>query len=353
MSVTLTELPIVQAPLAGAQDAELAIAVAQAGGLGSLPCAMLSVEQIRAQVAVFRAALTAPINLNFFAHQSPARDEAAQARWRASLAPYYAEMGLDPDAPVNAAMRAPFDENFCALVEELKPEVVSFHFGLPSEALRARVRAAGAKIWSSATTVAEARWLESHGVDAVIAQGNEAGGHRGLFLEEDIGGQPGLFALLPQVTSVVRIPVIAAGGVADGRGIAAAFALGASAVQIGTAYLRSPQSKISTAFRAALASARDEDTRLTNLFSGRPARGILNRLMRERGPIGEAPAFPGASAALAPLRAAAEAHGSGDFSPLWSGEAASLAREEDAGEMTRRIWAEAQEVARGMADRLG
>ena len=170
------------------------------------------------------------------------------------LRSYYKELGLDPAAPVNAANRAPFDEAMCALVEELKPEVVSFHFGLPDPAMVKRVKAAGALVMASATIVREAIWLEENGADVIIAQGAEAGGHRGMFLTENIAEQPGTFALVPQVVDAVKVPVIAAGGIADGRGIAAAFALGASGVQIGTAYLRCPESKVIAPARVALAA---------------------------------------------------------------------------------------------------
>ena len=269
-----SDLPIIQAPMANSQGSALAIAVCAAGGLGSLPCASLGLEQARAEMQAIRAATSAPFNVNFFCHVPPEPDELAQTLWRARLSSYYAEHGLDIAAPVKATPRAPFDAAFCALVEEIRPDVVSFHFGLPSEELTARVRASGAKILGCATTVAEALWLERRGVDAIIAQGVEAGGHRGVFLDMDIAAQPGLFALLPQVASAVRLPVIAAGGIADGRGIAASFALGASAVQIGTAYLRTPQALTSRVHREALKSVRDDLTRLTNLFTGRPARGI-------------------------------------------------------------------------------
>ncbi len=335
--------------MANSQGRALAIAVCEAGGLGSLPCAALSLEQARAEMQAIRAATRAPFNVNFFCHVPPEPDELAQTLWRAQLAPYYAEHGLDVAAPVKAAPRAPFDADFCALVEDIRPEVVSFHFGLPCEALMQRVRASGAKILGCATTVAEALWLEKRGVDAIIAQGAEAGGHRGVFLDLDMSAQPGLFALLPQVVSAVRVPVVAAGGVADGRGIAACFALGASAVQIGTAYLRTPQAATSRVHREALKTARDDSTRLTNLFTGRPARGMVNRLMRELGAIHpDAPAFPTAAGALGPLRAAAEALGRDDFSPLWAGEAAGLAREMDAGELTRLLWREALEASHGV-----
>lgn len=345
-----SRLPIVQAPMAGAQGAALAIAVCEAGGLGSLPCAMLTPAQLREQIALVRSRTAAPFNVNFFCHAPPAPDAPAEARWLAALAPYYAEAGVDPASRASGAGREPFDAAMCEVIEETKPAVVSFHFGLPDEALQERVRRTGALILSSATTVAEARWLEARGVDAIIAQGREAGGHRGMFLSTDVDAQPGLFALLPQVVDAVGKPVIAAGAIADGRGIAAAFALGAAAVQIGTAYLRTPQATISSLHRAALARAADDSTRLTNLYSGRPARGIVTRLMRELGPTSPlAPAFPLAAGALAPLRAAHEKLGSGDFSPLWSGEAAALTREEDAGALTRRLWAEAQAIAAALS----
>ncbi len=349
----LSRLPLIQAPMAGAQDGQLAIAVCKAGGLGSLPCAMLSLDQARAQILGIRAATSEPFNVNFFAHVPPRPDPDALARWRDLLSTFYEEFGLDPAAQAPAAQRKPFDDEFCAVVEETRPPVVSFHFGLPSDDLLARVRRAGAQIWSSATSVAEARWLEHRGVDAIIAQGREAGGHRGMFLTEDVEAQPGLFALLPQVAAAVKIPVIAAGGIANGRGVAAAFALGARAAQIGTAFLRTPQANISDIHHAALRNARDDATRLTNLFSGRPARGLVNRLIEVLGPLNRAaPAFPLASAALAPLRAAAESRGSGDFSPLWAGEAASFSREMDAGELTETIWREALEAARGLEPAL-
>jgi nitronate monooxygenase len=305
---------------------------------------MLTSDTAREQIARYRERTKKPLNVNFFCHTPPVPDNAREASWRDRLRPYYVELGLDPNAPINAITRAPFDEAFCALMEETRPEVVSFHFGLPPEALLKRVKAIGSKIISSATTAAEARWLEDRGVDAVIAQGNEAGGHRGIFLSDDVNAdiskQPGTFALVPQVVDAVKVPVIAAGGIADGRGIAAAFALGAAAVQIGTAYLHCPESKISDMHRKALAESADDSTVLTNLITGRPARGIVNRLIRERGPIAEVPPFPLATAAVAPLRVAAEKAGSGDFSPLWSGQAAALGKPVAAAALTRELAAD-------------
>jgi nitronate monooxygenase len=343
------ELPIVQAPVAGAMDWELAAEAAEAGALGSLPCAMLSADQVREQMGKIRARTKKPINLNFFCHTAPELNNAREARWRERLAPYYRELGIDPAAPLPSSNRAAFNASFCDVVEETTPEVVSFHFGLPEPDLVKRVKAAGALILSSATTAAEARWLEARGVDAVIAQGNEAGGHRGIFLTDDTATQAGTFALIPQVVDAVKLPVIAAGAITDARGIAAAFALGAAGVQIGTAYLWCPEARISAPHRAALASARDDGTALTNLMTGRPARGFVNRVMREIGPMSDvAPAFPLAAGALAPLRAKAEAQGSGDFSPMWAGQAASLGRALPAGELTRRLAAEALERMRGL-----
>jgi nitronate monooxygenase len=332
------EHPIVQAPMAGVMDWELVAAVAEAGGLGSLPCAMLSADKVREEAEKIRARTQKPFSLNFFCHQPPLADNAREAAWRDRLAPYYREFGLDPNEPSKAAARKPFDKALCDAVVEIKPKAASFHFGLPEGALLKRVKEAGCVVLASATTVAEARWLEAHGADAVIAQGVEAGGHRGIFLSDDVSTQVGTMALVPQVADAVKLPVIAAGGIADARGIAAAFALGAAGVQIGSAFLYCPEAKISAPHRAALKSARDDGTALTNLLTGRPARGFVTRLMREEGPMSVAvPEFPLAALALAPLRAKAEAEGKGDFSPLWSGEAAALGRELPAGEVVRRL----------------
>ena len=341
------EHPIIQAPMAGAMDWELVAAAAEAGALGSLPCAMLAPEQVRDQVGQIRGRTNKPFNLNFFCHRPPATDGSAEAAWRARLTAYYVELGLDPQAPINAPNRTPFDAAMCDVVVAAGPAVVSFHFGLPDAALLNRVKDAGCLVLSSATTVAEARWLVEHGADAVIAQGYEAGGHRGMFLTEDVAGQVGTFALVPQVVDAVNVPVIAAGGIVDGRGIAAALALGAAGVQIGTAYLFTPEAKISAPHRAALNAARDDGTALTNVMTGRPARGFVNRVMREVGPLSDqAPAFPLAANALAPLRAKAEAQGSGEFSPMWSGQAAALGRELPAGELTHALAAEALDCMR-------
>jgi len=341
------ELPIVQAPMAGAGTSQLAIAVSEAGGLGSLPCGQMTVAQAREAMDTTCRGTSRSININFFCHEAPSLDGDRVAAWRARLAPYYAEHGLDPAAQIPAANRNPFDAEYCTIVEDYKPQVVSFHFGLPDRSLLERVKAAGAKVISSATTVAEARWLEDRGCDAIIAQGLEAGGHRGNFLTHDMATQIGTFVLVPQIADAVHVPVLAAGGIADARGIVAAFALGAAAVQIGTAYLYCPEAHVSALHLQALRNAADDATMITNVFTGRPARGIVNRMMRELGPISSyAPAFPLAAGALAPLRASAERSHSGDFTNLWSGQAARLAREMPAAELTRLLAREALQKLR-------
>jgi nitronate monooxygenase len=343
------EFPIVQAPMAGVQDADIMIGAAQGGALASLPCAMISPDKAREQINIVRQRVAAPLNMNYFCHTAVDADPAREVGWRKRLTSYYQELGLDPDAPNNAANRAPFDAAMCELVEELKPAVVSFHFGLPDPALLARVKAAGCLVIASATIVQEAIWLEQRGVDAVIAQGAEAGGHRGMFLTDDIATQPGLFALLPQVVDAVKVPVIAAGGIGDGRGIAAAFALGAAGVQIGTAYLRCPESKVTGPGRVALAGASDASTVITNVMTGRPARGVINRVMREVGPVSaDAPAFPHAATALGPLKAAAEKLGRSDFTNLWAGQAVGLGTELPAAELTRALAAAALDRMAGL-----
>jgi nitronate monooxygenase len=340
------EHPILLAPMAGAIDAELAIAVANAGGLGALPAGMLNAEQLRAQVTQFRAASPGnPINLNFLAHKIPVPNNAREHAWREKLEPYYHELGIDPAAPVPATNRMPFDSAMCSVVEDLKPEVVSFHYGLPDAELVKRVKSCGSKLICSATTRTEALFLEENGCDAVIVQGLEAGGHRGMFLDDDISTQVGLFALLPLVVDAVKLPVIAAGGIADGRGVVAALALGAAGVQLGTAFLLCHEAKTLPLHRAALRMARDDSTVLTNVFSGRPARALINRAIRELGPISAiAPEFPLAAGAMTPLHAKAQAQGSGDFSPMLAGQAAGLGREIPAGDLMGEIVREAQEL---------
>lgn len=335
------ELPIIQAPMAGVQGSALAIAVSNAGALGSLPCATLSLAQMRTELEAMRAGTNRSYNVNFFCHTPPQPDPAHEARWRAALTPYYEEFGIDPAKIPEGPGRAPFTNEAAALVEEFRPRVVSFHFGLPTAALIQRVKATGAVVLSCATTVEEALWLQANGADAVIAQGFEAGGHRGMFLTEDVSTQVGTFALIPQIAGAVKIPVIAAGGIADAQGVATALSMGAVAAQVGTAYLLCPEATTSAVHRAALKSKGAVHTALTRLFSGRPARGIMNRIMRELGPMSDvAPEFPLATSAIAPLRSKAESAGDGGFSPLWCGQNATGCKEIGAAEMTRLLAAQ-------------
>jgi nitronate monooxygenase len=332
------ELPIIQAPMAGVQGSALAVAVSNAGGLGSLPCALLDPDAMRRELSATRAQTSKPFNVNFFCHAQPETNAEREAGWRAILAPYFAELGIGSGTIVGGPGRMPFDAEAAAVLSEFKPPIVSFHFGLPAPELLAPIRGWGAKILSSATTVEEARWLEARGVDAIIAQGFEAGGHRGLFLSDDLSTQLGTMALVPQIVQTVNLPVIAAGGIADANGVRAAIALGAAGVQVGTAYLLCPEATTSALHRAALKSGSAHLTAVTNVFTGRPARGIVNRIVRELGPINPAaPAFPLASAAVAPLRARAERLGRNDFSALWAGQNTMGCREVPAAILTREL----------------
>jgi nitronate monooxygenase len=293
---------------------------------------------MHAELATMKAQTEKPFNVNFFCHTQPPPDPEREAAWRAALSPYYKELGIDPETIPAVPGRAPFSSDAADVLSRFRPAVVSFHFGLPSAELVARVKSWGSKILASATTVEEALWLEAHGADAIIAQGLEAGGHRGMFLSDDVSTQVGTLALVPQIVRAVALPVIAAGGIADARGVAAALALGAAGVQVGTTYLLCPEATTSPVHRAALKSAASRHTALTRLFTGRPARAIVNRIMRELDSICTAtPAFPLATAAIMPLRAKAERQGSGDFSPLWSGQNASGCKEIPAAELTREL----------------
>jgi nitronate monooxygenase len=331
-------VPIIQAPMAGVQGSALTVAVCNGGGLGSLPCAMLGLDALRKELTAITAQTPVPFNVNFFCHTQPEPSEERERAWQVELAPYFAELGIDPNAIPQGSGRSPFNYEAAEVLGEFKPAVVSFHFGLPSADLLAQVRGWGAKVLSSATTVDEARWLEANGVDAIIAQGIEAGGHRGLFLSGDLNTQVGTLALVPQIVQAVKVPVIAAGGIADPKGIAAAMALGAAGVQVGTAYLLCLEATTSTLHRAALKSEAARVTALTNLFTGRPARSIVNRIIRELGPLNAAaPPFPLAASAIAPLRAKAESAGSSDFSPLWAGQNTTGCKEISATLLTREL----------------
>lgn len=333
-----SRLPIIQAPMAGAQGSPLTIAVCKAGGLGSLPAAMLTAEKLQQELEAIAGATSQPWNVNLFCHTPPEPDPAREAAWREALAPFYAELGIDPADIPSGPVRAPFSHELADVLEPFRPPVVSFHFGLPAPDLLKRVKHWGSTVISSATTVEEARWLEEKGADAVIAQGLEAGGHRGMFLAGDLTSQVGTLALVPQLVNAVRVPVIAAGGIADAAGVAAARALGAAGVQAGTVFLCCPEANTSAVHRKALQSPAARHTALTTIFSGRPARGIVNRVIRELGPLPkEAPEFPLAAAALAPLRAAAESRGSGDFSPLWAGQNVTGCRDRPAAEVVQAL----------------
>jgi nitronate monooxygenase len=329
------EVPVVQAPMAGVQDAELPIAVCNAGGLGSLPAAMLSPTALESELRRITSATYRPFNVNFFCHSEPPYNPAGQAAWLRLLQPYYDELGLSQDPISQHSKRTPFTHEIADVVEPFRPAVVSFHFGLPDRVLLDRVRGWGSKVLGCATTVDEAIWLAARGVDGIIAQGWEAGGHRGMFLSSDVASQVGTFALVAQIRSRVSCPMIAAGGIADSVGVASVMTLGAAAAQIGTAYLLCTEAKTSTVHRAALKREEAPLTALTNLFSGRLARGIVNRLMRDLGYINSTvPEFPWASSALAPLREAAEARSRDDFSPLWAGQNVSGCKETPAAELT-------------------
>jgi nitronate monooxygenase len=337
------ELPIIQAPMAGVQDSALAVAVSNAGGLGSLPCAMLGLDTLRDELATLRAQTEKPFNVNFFCHATPTPSAEREAAWRSTLSKYYEEYQIDTAAIPGGAGRQPFSFEAAEVLAEFEPQVVSFHFGLPSDELLAEVRRWGPTILSSATTVEEAVWLEERGVDAIIAQGLEAGGHRGMFLSDDLTKQLGTFALVSQISKTVKLPVIAAGGIADATGVAAIMSLGAAGAQIGSAYLLCPETKTSAIHRAALKSEAANHTALTNVFTGRPARGIVNRFIRELGPMNTvAPPFPLATSAIAPLRREAEASGSADFSPLWCGQNVTGCKEIPAAQLTTELAAKTQ-----------
>ena len=311
-------LPIIQAPMAGIDTPELAIAVSEAGGLGSLACALSSPDDITSRYAIIRKHTTSPINLNFFCHRQSTDDPILQRKWKGRLQSYYEEFGITDANIKPSTTRAPFDEKFCDVVEDLKPSIVSFHFGLPVPPLLNRVKKAGVVVLSSATTVEEAIWLERNGADAIIAQGAEAGGHRALFLNDDIRNQPMLDDLLPSILKTVQIPVIAAGGITDAKMVNHVLDLGAVAAQIGTAYLFCPEAKVSPLYREALSGT--GETTITNIYSGRPARGIVNRFIKEVGPLSaDAPPFPFASTYVNPLRQASEKENSTDFMQMWSG----------------------------------
>ncbi len=336
--------PIIQAPMAGASTPELAAAVSNAGGLGSLGLGTVSAQDAGQQMRAFGELGGQALNANFFCHEHPVDVDMTGREMRTRLQRWYFEAGLG-EVPLPSTPYDTFGPEHVEQIRTHRPAVVSFHFGLPADELLAAVRETGCLILSSATTVAEARWLAERGVDAIITQGIEAGGHRGSFLDVDIAEQPGLFALIPQVVSAVDVPVIAAGGIADGRTIAAALVLGASAVQIGTAFLRCPEATVHPRHRDALANATDNGTRLTNLFSGKPARGLVNRYMDTYRDAEDLVApYPAQLSIYRPLAQHSSDDEIADVLPLWSGQSASLAREMPAAELVGTLVQETEDV---------
>lgn len=329
------ELPIIQAPMAGVQDSELTIAVCEAGGLGSLPCGMLSIDVMTEQIRAIRKATSRPYNLNFFCHEMPAFNPHQQDIWKQQLQPYYKELGLDIEGVSVGTSRKPFNHEMADAIEPFSPEFISFHFGLPSLDLMQRIWQWGGKIVSSATTVEEAVWLEKNKVDGIIVQGREAGGHRGMFLTDDLASQQSLSVLLPKIVEQVSVPVIAAGGIACHGDFLKVRAMGACAAQVGTTYLLCPESKATHLHKNAIKQKAKDNTKITNVFSGRPARGIFNRAMKVLGEMNPtAPTFPYASIEMTPLRSKAELLGKDDFTPLWCGENTSGCSEQSAFDVT-------------------
>ena len=327
--------PIVQAPMSGFIPPALAAAVCNAGALGSIGCAGQPPGVVRDQVATLRQATNRPFSLNFFVHPRPHSTPEATARMQARLAGYFDEFGLGPVPEPNEPFPT-FDQERLELILDLRPRVVSFHFGLPESSAVRRIKQAGCIILSSATTVAEARALEAGGADAIIAQGFEAGGHRGTFTSGPGAGMVGTMALVPQVVDAVRLPIIAAGGIADGRGIAAAFALGASGVQMGTTFLGCPDATVSPLYRAQLRTVSDEATELTRAFTGRPARAIRNRLVAEMADT-EPLEFPLQASLVGPLWQSPNEEARAAFTPIWAGQAAPLMRELPAGRLVEEL----------------
>lgn len=331
------DIPIIQSPMAGTQNWELALAVSQAGGMGSIPCAMLDPDQVKAEIESYKALSERPYNLNYFCHRVPTVNNQKMAAWEKHLEGYYQDLCVSPPSGPGQ-LRHPFDEQMADLIEPFSPPVLSFHFGLPSKALVKRVKSWGSTILSSATTLEEGCWLEENGADIVIAQGYEAGGHRGMFLTSDISTQMGTFALVSQLTNTVNVPIVAAGGISSSKDVKAMLRLGASGVQAGTSYLLCTEAKTSDIHRKALKD-QSAKTALTNIFSGRPARAIRNKIMQDLGDICEAaPEFPYSSIALAPLRQEAESYSSPDFTPLWSGQNRSGCRAVSASQLTEELW---------------
>jgi nitronate monooxygenase len=335
--------PIIQAPMAGSTTVELVAAVSNAGGIGSMGYAETPTETIRQDAVKIRALTDKPFNLNFFAHATPVSKPEAIESTRARLKPFYSEAGLNEMPKDVSKPLFTFTEDKLEMLLDIKPPLVSFHFGLPGSEVIESLKSAGCRVLCSATTTAEAVILEQSGVDVVIAQGWEAGGHRGSFKVNHEDHGVGSLALVPQIVDAVDIPVIAAGGIADGRGIAAAFMLGACGVQMGTAFLSCPEASVDQVHLEAIRNAKDDDTRLTKAFSGRPARARLNNysesIAAQRLPL---PDFPTMYTLSDPLRKASD--DALDYRFLLYGQAATLNREMPAADLVRTLVAEAQSL---------
>jgi nitronate monooxygenase len=318
-----TRLALIQAPMAGVQDAKLAASVSEAGGLGSLPCAMLSAQQLREQLELLTTTTNKPYNLNFFCHTAGHYTRVQQQAWQQLLQPYFNEFNIDAAALTQSASRQPINQQVVDIIAPYAPPVVSFHFGLPHNRLLQQIKNWGAIVISTATTVNEAKWLEAHGADAIIAQGLEAGGHRGHFLSMDLTLHSNTAELVKNCVTAVSVPVIAAGGINSADAVSQMQRLGAAGVQVGSAYLLCNEAQTSPLHREAILAqpSGSDATAITNLLSGRAARGIRNRIMTELNYNSELAApFPYANIAITALRANAEAQGRDDFTPLWCGQ---------------------------------
>ena len=341
--------PIIQAPMAGVSTPELAAAVSNAGGLGSLAVGASTVAQAQQMIAATRQLTDKPFNVNVFCHTAPQRQPEREAAWLAYLAPLFEEFGGEPPAALSEIYRSFNDDpDMLAMLVEQQPAVVSFHFGLPSQRWLRALRDAGIALLATATSLDEARQIEAVGLDGIVVQGIEAGGHRGVFSPAARDEKLPRQVLLRLLAAQCSLPLIAAGGIMDGRGIAAALDAGASAVQMGTAFILCPESAANTSYRENLASARAGETHLTSVFSGRPARGMVNRLVRYGDVLGcpAPPDYPLAYNAAKQLSALAAKSGCYEFAAQWAGQGAPLSRALPAAELMAALIAERNRVDR-------